>query len=129
VELFRLFYSLRIPAGDQRSGCVSFLFGMGMIETIIPIKVSKKVEDFKKRWLYMDTRLASPLFLPPVAVAVKNSGWEQFKDIDEELALLMKRMRLLHAKGLMGQMVAKEFMWRRVAPPPEAEPTDVALRR
>jgi hypothetical protein len=77
MELFCLFYSLCITAGDQRSGCVSFLFGVGMTTSIIPIKLSKKVEDFRKRWLYIDTRQASPIFLPPIAIAVKNSGWEQ----------------------------------------------------
>ena len=48
VALFRCFYSLRVTAGDQSSGCVSFRFNEAMASKIIPLEVKKKVEDFRK---------------------------------------------------------------------------------
>ena len=62
VALFRHFYSLRITAGNQCSGCVSFRAEKtGKKEDdwkFIPMNWSKKVEDFRMRWVYMDTRAA-----------------------------------------------------------------------
>ncbi|MBI0385714.1 hypothetical protein JBE27_57955 [Streptomyces albiflaviniger] len=70
--------------------------------SIIPMAVMKKVDDFWRRWVYMDTHQASSLFLIPAAPAVKHSGWEQAKLSGEELAPLVERMRLLRAGGLTG---------------------------
>src|SRR5664279_3687665 len=89
VALFRCFYSLRITAGEQRSGCVSFRFCEAMASEIIPMEVMKKVEDFRKRWVYMDLRQASPLFEVPTAPAVKHAHWEGIKITDDSIAPLV----------------------------------------
>ena len=99
VELFRHFYSLRVTAGEQRSGCVSFRIGDGMASCIIPLVVTKKVEDFRKRWIFMDAREASPHLQIPTGPAVKGSGWEQVKPSGEVLAPLVERMRFLREGG------------------------------
>src|SRR5664279_5461715 len=75
VALFSCFYSLRTTTGDQRSGCVSFHFSDAMASKIIPLEVRKKVEDLRKRWVYVDVRQASPLFEVPTTPAVKHTGW------------------------------------------------------
>src|SRR5664279_5562310 len=69
VELLRCFYSLRISAGDQCSGCISFRHHEGTASSIIPMKLDKKVDDYRVRWLYVDTRQASPIFAAPDAPA------------------------------------------------------------
>jgi hypothetical protein len=62
VDLFRSFYALRFTANKERSGCVSFRITDGMKGVYIPIarngenivtSVTKKVEDFRKRWFLM----------------------------------------------------------------------------
>ena len=116
VALWRCFYSLRITAGNQRSGCVSFRIADGMSEKIINMRVMKKVEGFRSRWIFMDARQFSPLFLLPTAPAVKSSGWEHDELRDARLAPLVERMQELRAAKLTGAMVAKEFIRRRIAP-------------
>ena len=46
VALWRCFYSLRVTAGNQRSGCVSWRIADGMAEKIIDMKIVKKVEGY-----------------------------------------------------------------------------------
>src|SRR5664279_5027757 len=82
VALFRCFYSLRTTAGEQCSGCVSFRFSDAMASKIIPLEVRKKVEDFRKRWVYVDVRQASPLFEVRIAPAVKHANWEGIRIVD-----------------------------------------------
>jgi hypothetical protein len=74
VVLFRHFYSLRITAGEQCSRCVSFCAADGAAFPFILMAWSKKVEDFRKHWVYMDTREANPLYMVPAAPTVKSSG-------------------------------------------------------
>ena len=116
VALWRCFYSLRITAGNQRSGCASFRIADGMAEKIINMRIAKKVEGFRTRWIYMDAKQFSPLFLIPTEPAVKSSGWEHDELRDARLAPLVERMQELKAAGLTGAMVAKEFIRRRIAP-------------
>ena len=116
MALLRCFYSLRITAGEQRSGCVSFRFCEAMASKIIPMEVKKKVEDFRKRWVYMDVRQASPLFEVPTAPAVKHAHWEGIKITDDSIGPLVRRLEALREAGLTGAMVAKEFVRRRIAP-------------
>jgi hypothetical protein len=75
VALFRHFYSLRITTGEQSSGCASFRATDGAAFPFINMVWTKKVEDFRKRWVYMDTREANPLYVVLAALAPKNSGW------------------------------------------------------
>src|SRR5664279_2030701 len=116
VELLRCFYSLRITAGDQCSGCVSFRHHEGTASSIIPIKLDKKVEDYRTRWLFVDTRQASPIFVVPDAPAVKRAGWEGTKVDNPAIKPLVQRMLDPREAGLTGAMVAKEFTRRRIAP-------------
>src|SRR5664279_2992311 len=116
VELLRCFHSLRISAGDQCSGCVSFRLHEAMASSIIPMKLDKKVENYRSRWLYVDTRQASPIFKAPDAPAVKRAGWEGTRIDEEVLVPLTQRMHDLRDAGLTGAMVAKEFTKRRIAP-------------
>src|SRR5664279_687899 len=87
-----------------------------MASSIIPMKLDKKVEDYRIRWLYADTRQASPIFDAPDAPAVKRAGWEGTKVDNPVIAPLVKRMLDLRAAGLTGAMVAKEFTRKRIAP-------------
>src|SRR5664279_3383457 len=87
-----------------------------MASSIISMKLDKKVEDYRSRWLYVDTRQASPIFKAPDAPAVKRAGWEGTRIDDQELMPLTQRMQDLRDAGLTGAMVAKEFTKRRIAP-------------
>jgi hypothetical protein len=49
VALFCHFYSLRVTAGEQRSGCVSFRVADAAAFPFIDMTWMKKVEDFRKR--------------------------------------------------------------------------------
>lgn len=70
--------------------------------------MTKKVEALRKRWVYMETRQATPLLLIPYAPTVKISGLEQAKISSKELTPLMERMKILREWGFTGKMVTNE---------------------
>jgi hypothetical protein len=76
----------------------------------------KKVEDFRKRWVYMDTHEANPLYVVPTTPEVKSSSWGSRRLSGKGLEPLAGRLNSLCEGGLTGMMVAKEFIWRRIAP-------------
>ena len=115
VELFRHFYSLRVTANDQISGCVSFRFE-GKKELFIPMVVSKKVEDFRHHWVYMDLVSTSLLFEIPTEVAERNPNWSSKKIPAKKLEVLASRIAFFRNRGLTAQMVAKEYVYRRISP-------------
>ena len=49
VALFRHYYSLRVTAEEQCSGCVSFRIFDGVAGDIIPMTIPKRVDDFRAR--------------------------------------------------------------------------------
>jgi hypothetical protein len=116
VALFRHFYSLHTTAGGQCSGCVSFRIANEAAFPFIDISWTKKVEDFRKRWVYMDTRKANPLYEVPTVPAVKSMGWGSKRLTGKGLDPLVKCLNSLRKGGLTGMMVAKEFLRRRITP-------------
>ena len=84
VALFRHFYAIRITARGESSGCVSFRISDNMSGCYIPIawagdkpvtSVTKKVDDFRKRWLFVDACKESPRFAVPDAPPAKRGSW------------------------------------------------------
>ena len=117
VAFFRTFFSLRLMAPDQRSGCVSFRVADGMAESLIHMKGPKKREDFRKKWVYLDAGEVNPLLEVPTAPAVKAAEeWAHLKGVTGDIRPLKKAMAHLRKAGLTGQLVVKEFLERRIAP-------------
>ena len=87
VALFRSFYSLRNTAHGERLGCVSFRIATARSETYIPIawsgeeavtKVTKKVDNFRPRWLFVDAKRVNLLLEVPECrggVTADAIGW------------------------------------------------------
>ena len=75
VALFRHFYSLRSTAPTEISGNVSFSLEPSASGSLIPMAVMMKVEDFRQRWVLVDTCLNEPLYQLPDDVPVKTKEW------------------------------------------------------
>ena len=125
VDLFRSFYALRFTANKERSGCVSFRIAEGMKGTYIPIarngenivtNVTKRVEDFRKRWFLMKFGSRSAFFELPEAPPMKWASWSSKALKGATLGPVVRRLKDLREAGLTGQMVAKDFVKRRIAP-------------
>jgi hypothetical protein len=116
VAFFRHLYSLRITAGSQIFGCVSFLSTPGTEKHFIDMKWVKKVDDFRVRCVIMDTSEKNKMFCVPAAPAVKLPSWSSEPLSSEGLNALRERIELLRDTGLTGLMVGKEFLLRRIAP-------------
>ena len=125
VPFFRSFYVLRNTAAGERSGCVSFRIADGMGGVYIPMswdgdkpvtRVTKKVDDFRQRWLLVDTKTKSTFLDIPVAPPLKNSHWSSQEFSSPRIADLVARMKLVREAGLTGQMIAEDFVRRRIAP-------------
>ena len=125
VAFFRSFYALRNTAPGERSGCVSFRITDGMKGVYIPIarngeeivtSVTKKVEDFRKRWFLMQFGSQSAFFELPEAPPTKRASWSSKALKGASLGPVVRRLKDLREAGLTGQMVAKDFVRRRIAP-------------
>ena len=126
VALFRSFYALRFTATGESSGCLSFRITDGMAGILIPMawgpdelpvtRITKKVEEFRKKWLLVDMGGANAFCDVPVAPPVKHDGWSSAPLAPQRMGALAGRLKVLRDAGLTGQMVARDFVQRRIAP-------------
>ncbi|KAE8821646.1 hypothetical protein D1007_00430 [Hordeum vulgare] len=101
---------------NKSMGCASFRMVHEMAKKIINMKIMKKVEGFRSRWVCMDVGHHSPLLQLSFVPIVKSSGWEHSKINDVGLAPFIARIQELRDTGLTGVMVAKEFVRRCTTP-------------
>ena len=125
VALFRSFYSLRSTAAGERLGCVSFRIAPARSEVYIPIawsgedavtKVTKKVDGFRKRWLFVDAKRTNPLLEVPEGPPTKWARWGSAEFAGSKLDVVYDYIWCIRDAGVTGQMVARDFTRRRIAP-------------
>ena len=79
-------------------------------------RITKKVEEFRKKWVFVDVGGANAFCDIPDAPPVKHDGWSSVPLTHQTMSALVGRLKLLRDAGLMGQMVARDFVQRRIAP-------------
>jgi hypothetical protein len=60
---FRHLFALRPSGLNQSLGCVSFITTVGTKNDFIKLQWTRKVDDFRSRWLFVDVLEESELFL------------------------------------------------------------------
>ena len=75
LSIFAFFYSLRCTVPGEISGSVSFHLEPSAAGSLIPMSVLRKVEDFRQRWVLVDTCLFEPLYQLPDEMSVKTKEW------------------------------------------------------
>ena len=107
---FRHFYSLRLNATGV-TGCVSFRLEPLVSASLITMAVTKRMEDFRHDWVFVDVGRADEALLElPAAKPEKIPvAWSSHR-LDERAVMrpLLDRIALLRQAGLTGQMVAAE---------------------
>ena len=63
MAFFRHFYSLRMSASDI-TGCVSFRLEPSVSGSLITMAVTKKLEDFRRDWVFVDVGSAETTATP-----------------------------------------------------------------
>jgi hypothetical protein len=116
VVYFRHLFSLRSSGQNQSSGCVSFISTAGMEDNFIDLKWTKKVEDFRSRWFFVDILEELELFLVIGVPPVKLTTWASEALPEVVLKTLRPRIQDLRKAGVTGTMVGVEFITRRIAP-------------
>jgi hypothetical protein len=82
----------------------------------IDLKWMKKVEDFRRCWLFIDILEESELFLITGVPPVKLTTWASEALLEEALKTLRPRIHDLRKAGITGTMVGVEFVTRRIVP-------------
>ena len=83
----------------------------------LPItRIPKKVEEFRKKWLLVDVEGSNAFCDIPDAPQVKHDGWSSVPLAHQAMSALVGRLKMLRDAGLTGQMVARDFVQRRIAP-------------
>ena len=125
VAVFRHFYSLHLTAGDECSGCASFRFRDSSRGLFIPISrtggnavtsVTTEVEGFRSRWFFVDAGEVNAHYEVPDAPPAEQESWASVPLVGAGLVNLAQRLTQVREAGLTGQMVAKDFVARRLAP-------------
>ena len=118
VAFFRHFYSLRMTAHNEIAGCGSFRLHEREAAQLITMSATKKVENFRRSWVLVDTRDDRELLRLPVDLLQPDKEkWGSARLPEGALTTpLMDRLASLRESGLMGQMVAAEFLWQSIAP-------------
>ena len=125
MDLFRSFYALRNTAPNEELGCVSFRIAPARSDDYIPIawvtenavtKITKKVDDFRQKWFFVSTKSSNRLLEVPEEPPVKWARWASAEFEGHRLEAVYERIRVLRGAGLTGQMVARDFTKRRIAP-------------
>ena len=99
VALLRSFYVLRFIASGESSGCLSFRITDGMVGILIPMvwgpdelpvtRVTKKVEEFRKKWLLVDVGGTNAFCDVPDAPPVKHDGWSSVPLARQAMSVLV----------------------------------------
>ena len=72
--------------------------------------MTKKVEEFCKKWVLVDVGGSNAFYDIPDAPPVKHDGWSSVPLAHETMSALVGRLKLLRDAGLTGQMVARDFV-------------------
>ena len=81
------------------------------------LKVGKKVENFRHRWVLMCLNDATPRLEEPKELLEKTSAWSSAKLSDPRVVPVLERFsRDISTKRLTGGMIVKEFLEKRLAP-------------
>ena len=79
-------------------------------------RITKKVEEFRKKWVLVDVGGWNAFCDIPDAPPVKDDGWSSVPLTHQTMIALVGGLKLLRDAGLTGQMVARDFVQRRIAP-------------
>ena len=114
IVLLRHFFSLWIHDSTQHSGCISFVTPH---DGNVLMRDGKKVEDFRRKWIYMDAKGLHARLELPTEMAEKLDQWAHEKLTDPRAAPVLKKMTMdLEVEKLTGAMIVKEFLTQRLAP-------------
>ncbi|KAE8769044.1 hypothetical protein D1007_59428 [Hordeum vulgare] len=117
MELFSTFDSMHaFSTGNQRFGGISFHIDDHMCGTFMNMKISKKVEKFRMRSVYVDAEGTSSLLAIPTEPVMKTPRWEHNKLGGTTLRPILAWLAELCETMLTMGMVANEFLNRRIAP-------------
>ena len=79
-------------------------------------QVTKKVDKFRRQWLFVDTQTKNHLLDIPEAPPTKWARWGSKSLESPRAAPVRDSMKELRDAGLTGTMVALDFTKRRIAP-------------
>jgi hypothetical protein len=88
VAYFCHLFSLRSSGQNQSSGCISFIATAGTEDDFIDLKWTKKVEDFRSRWFFVDILKELELFLVTGVSPIKLTTWASEALLEEALKTL-----------------------------------------
>ena len=78
--------------------------------------MTKKVDGFHKRWLFVDAKRTNPLLEVPEAPPTKWACWGSAEFSGSKLDAVHVCIQRIREAGVTGQMVARDFTRRRIAP-------------
>ena len=117
VALFRHFFIPRIETKKPPiSGGVTFRLRNGLSGEFIPTTFKSKWEEWRHDWCYVHFDPFYACLADPDAAATHDDSFKELSPRDEDLRAAVERIKVLRQRGLTGNMVAADFLGRRLAP-------------
>ena len=114
VAPFRHFFSLQAHSSKQCFGYVSFIT---LHDGNVLMKVGKNVDDFQRRWIYLDARSHHARLELLAGPSEKLDRWSHENLTDPRVAPVLKKMHAdMGSEALTGAMIVREFLTQRLAP-------------
>jgi len=116
VALFRHYFIPRIDAKKPISGGVTFRLRNGLSEAFVPTVFKSKWEEWRHDWCFVHFPIFHACLADPGSAPAHDESAKALSPRDADLEVAVKRIKALREWGLTGNMVAADFLWRRLAP-------------
>ena len=116
VALFRHFYIPRVDTRGVISGGITWCLRSGRSTEFPRGTFKSKWDEWRGSWCYVHVDPVLAFYEDPVAAVVAVDSWKDLDPRDKDLRLAVARIQALRSRGLTSNMVAADFLWRRLAP-------------
>ena len=116
VALFRHYFTPRVDAKKPISGGITWCLRNGRSADYLRTAYKSKWDEWRGSWCYVHVYPVLSLYEDPEGAAVARDSWKELDPRDKDLQLAVERIKVLREFGLTGNMVAADYLWRRLAP-------------
>ena len=116
VALFRHFFTPRVDAKKPLAGGITWCLRNGRSTDYLRTAYKSKWDEWRGSWCFVHVYPVLSLYNDPAYAAIARDSWKELDPRDKDLELAVERIRALREFGLTGNMVAADYLWRRLAP-------------
>ena len=116
TALFRHYFSPRIQQGDALSGSVTWIPKTATKDSYLEGSYRERWDEWRGRWCWVHEEEPQAFCEVRKVKPVRSKDWGAADPDDKKLTIAITRILRLKTAGLKVEMVASDFLRRRIAP-------------